>query len=396
MEAKDRISIWPPAAISNHLKNRVADLRDAKKNGVKVMGYFPGNYVPEEIIYAAGAIPLCLSFGGSSHRVDVGLSVTPNHICPFCRKQIGEKLLKENIYYDLVDILVAPMTCIHLKKAADLWEYYTDIEVFKLGIPHQSHSGFALKYYENRLKDLKDRLEAFTGNEITEEKISEAIELFNKMRKVFRQLSEMRTSHNSPLSSLDFIKMNHASLIADPEFIVDKLNCFYQELQQSTLENTERPRLLLVGPNIGYGDYEILQLVEEAGGQIVAEEITEGVRDYWQHCENSNAPFKALACRYLSERQPGAFMASSARERLGFITKLLKEFHASGVIWYELLCCESYDAESYFFKKKLGDQNIPMLIIESDYSVLDTDQLRNRFEAFIELLRGREKNERVA
>ena len=68
--------------------------------------------------------------------------------------------------------------------------------------------------------------------------------------------------------------------------------------------------------------------------------------------------------------------------------KLIKDCGVSGVIWYELMCCETYDAESYFFSQKMGERNIPMLILESDYSTANTGQLKTRIEAFIEILSG--------
>jgi benzoyl-CoA reductase/2-hydroxyglutaryl-CoA dehydratase subunit BcrC/BadD/HgdB len=86
-------------------------------------------------------------------------------------------------------------------------------------------------------------------------------------------------------------------------------------------------------------------------------------------------------------------MRSSTRRRLDFILKLIEEFHVSGVVWYELLCCETYDQESYFFFRELSERGIPMLIVESDYSPLDTRPLRTRFDAFIELLKGGSVNE---
>jgi len=65
----------------------------------------------------------------------------------------------------------------------------------------------------------------------------------------------------------------------------------------------------------------------------------------------------------------------------------------SGVIWYELLCCETYDAESYYFSLKLEEQNIPMLILESSYATAETGQLKTRVEAFIEILKERCEND---
>jgi benzoyl-CoA reductase/2-hydroxyglutaryl-CoA dehydratase subunit BcrC/BadD/HgdB len=375
--------------LATYLRDRPEQLREMKKNGVKVIGYFPGNYVPEEIIYASGAVPLCLIHGGSPHTADAALSVVPQVICPFARAQIGERLLKENPYYSMIDMLVAPVTCQHLKKVAEVWEYEGGLEIFKLGIPHQHYNDFELEYFVGRLRALKDRLQAFTGNEITSEKIVGAIDLYNRMRSLLRKISLIRQTSPSLLSALDFVKLNHASFYADPAFMVEVMDSIYQELKaKQTAAETDAPRILLLGPNIGYGDYMVLELVKTAGGEIVIEELCEGIRYYWHEIENKGDLFQSLARGYLVDRVPCAFMRYSSQKRLDFALKLVQDFKVSGIIWYELLCCETYDSESYFFAHKMGERNIPVLILESDYSTAATGQLKTRIEAFIEIVKG--------
>ena len=375
--------------LATHLRDRPVKLNEAKEKGVKIIGYFPGNYVPEEIIYASGAIPVCLTDGGNPHPADTALSVLPHIICPFARAQVGERLLKTNPYYSMLDMLVAPITCQHLKKAAEVWEYYGDIEIFKLGIPHQYDGDFELDYYADRLRALKKRLEVFTGNEITEERIHQSIRLYNKMRGLLKNISLLRRNLSSPISALDFVKLNHASFYADPVFMVNVLESFYKEFEKTKpIEKPYKPRLLLIGPNLAHGDYEILKLIEAAGGEVVVEELCEGMRYYWHHIENNRDPFQSLAQGYLMDRVPCAFMRSSAKKRLDFALKLITDFRVSGVIWYELQCCETYDQESYYFNRKMNERNIPMLIVESNYDVSDAGPLRTRIDAFIELVKG--------
>ena len=91
---------------------------------------------------------------------------------------------------------------------------------------------------------------------------------------------------------------------------------------------------------------------------------------------------------YLIDRLPCAFMRDSAKKRLDFALDLIRDFHVDGVIWYELICCETYDTEAYFFGRKMGDHNIPLLVLESDYSTADIGQLKTRIEAFIEIVKG--------
>jgi benzoyl-CoA reductase/2-hydroxyglutaryl-CoA dehydratase subunit BcrC/BadD/HgdB len=372
-----------------HLRDRPAQLKEAKENGMKIIGYFPGNYVPEELIIAAGAVPICLVDGGDTAPVEASLSAIPHIFCPFARTQIGERMLKRNPYYDMIDMFVAPITCQHLKKVAEIWEYYGDIEIFKLGVPHQGNNDFELEYFTDRLRVLKDRLEALTGNEITAGGINKAIELYNRMRGLLSKISLMRRDPSVPFDALDFVKLNHASYYADPTVMVDILESASEALQgQASVAEAEAPRLILIGPNIGYGDYKLLELVTEAGGSIVIEEIYEGMRYYWSTIDTTGDPLDALAKGYLQDRVPPAFMRYSTKPRFDFALKLIRDFSVSGVIWYELLGCETYDAESYYFSQKMEEQKIPMLILESDYGMAGVGQMKIRIEAFIEMVKG--------
>ena len=375
--------------LDKHLKDRPAQLTKAKEKGVKIVGYFPGNYVPEELIYASGAIPVCLVHGGNLQSADAALSIVPHVICPFARAQIGERLLQQNPYYSMMDMLIAPVTCQHLRKVAEIWEYRNELEIFKLGIPQQYANDFEVEYYKSRLKTLKERLQALTNNEITGEKLSDAIRLYNRIRELLRTISLVRQTDPPGLNTLEFIKLNHASYYADPEFMVEVLESVYREIREKQpAVKTGNPRILLLGPNIGDGDYTVLEMVQSAGGDIVIEEICEGVRYYWNDIDNQGDPIQALTKGYLVDRLPCAFMRNSARKRLDFTLKLIKDFDVLGVIWYELLCCETYDSEAYYFAEKLSEYNVPFLILESDYSTAVTGQLKTRTRAFIEILKG--------
>jgi benzoyl-CoA reductase/2-hydroxyglutaryl-CoA dehydratase subunit BcrC/BadD/HgdB len=381
--------------LAAHLKERPAQLRAAKKKGIKIVGYFPGNYVPEELIVASGAVPVCLIEGGDKESMEASFPVMPDIFCPFARNLVGKMLLKTDPYFELIDMLIAPITCQHLKKAAEICEYQRDIEIFKLGVPHQSTSALELEYFLERLMALRERLQAITGNEITDEKIEKAIKLYNRMREYISNISMMRCSSPPPLDGLDFIKLNHASFIADPVYMVDMLGSIQGDLTPGISDNKNGGvRLMLIGPNISDIDYDLLKIVREVGGHIVIEDIYEGIRQYRKNIKVGSDPLRSLAEYYLLEREvPPAFMRYSSQKRLKFALKQISYFNVSAIIWYELLCCETYDAEAYFFSKNMEEQNIPMLVLESDYGMAGDARTRTRLEAFIELVKGGEWND---
>ncbi len=81
-------------------------------------------------------------------------------------------------------------------------------------------------------------------------------------------------------------------------------------------------------------------------------------------------------------------MRGSTRKRLEFILQLIREYDVSGVLWYQLLCCEFYDEESYFMEMALRERGIPMLILESNYLGLISGPQKTRLDAFVEVMVG--------
>ena len=373
--------------LSDHLLNRASELQKKREEGVKVVGCFVGEFVPEELIYAAGAIPITLIHGGDPESVEAAHAVIPRFLCPFARAQFGQRLLNEQPYYGLVDMLAVPITCQNLRRIADLWNHFTDVPVFRLGIPHEYDNDQSLMYFRGMLNRFKERLESFTGNSITTERLRDATELYNQMRGLLKDIGELRKSPVPPLDSLDFIKLNHASYYADLPFMVKTLEAVYQELRNREGDpglKKDGPRLLLVAPNVAQGDYKVLNLVRETGAHVVVEEVCEAVRKYEENVTTDGDLLNALAIKYLQKRIPCAFMRFSSKKRLNALVDLLKEYNAQGILWYQLKYCETYDLEAFYFRQKTREMKIPFLETESEYDVSDVGQLRTRIEAFVE------------
>ena len=379
MEATDKLSA--------HMRNRVTDLTKLQNGGRKVVGYTPGGYMPEELVYACGALPVGLIRGGEHEPVLYSGAYLPRWMDTFCRAQIGYKMLGEEPLYQMVDLLAVPLTDNNIRAVADCWDFYTDTEVFRFGVPHEK-SDFALKYYLEGINLLRDKLESLTGTKITETKLREAIDLSNKERELLKEISLMRKLEQPPISGRDFVALNHDSFQADKSVMVEVLESLCARLRKQEAPSRKGPRVLLTGSTLAHGDYKILSLIEETGAEVVIEEFAEGIRHYWETVRVDGDLMEALADRYFKRRVPPAWFRPG-RERLDFIIKLAKEFHVDGVIWYQLMYRDSYDFESYYFPDMLKKETgLPMLKIESDYDAAETGPFRTRVEAFIETIRG--------
>lgn len=379
MEAMERLTL--------HLKNRLVDLARAKEEGRKIVGYTPGGYLPEELVLASGAIPLCLFRGGDHSVVELAGAYICRWIDTFCRAQIGYGVSKDDPYYSIIDLLAIPITDNHIRAISDVLDYNTDINIFPFGVPHMKEDS-SFVYYLHGLSRLKEKLEELTGNKITDAKLKEAINLCNKERALLKQLSLMRKDNKPPISSRDFVALNHASLIGDKKTMVNVLESYLQELDANTPSVRKGPRILLTGSTIAQGDYKIIDLIEEAGGNVVIEEFAEGIKPYWNNVDTDGNLMEALAQSYFMKRVPPGWFRLGG-ERYDFLIQLAKDFKVSGVIWYELMYRESYKTESYYFPKILKrNTGLPMLVVESDYDPSETGQMQTRIETFIETIRS--------
>jgi len=378
--------------ITEHLRNRPVELKRMKeRDEKKLVAHLVGDYVPVEIIYAAGAAPVGLVHGGDPEAVEAAHRAILRHVCAFSRAQFGYWVLGEQRYYEMFDLLVAPIACQHLRRTADLYRFYTDKPVFRLGIPQRFDGELGIKYFIEGLDLMKERLQDLTGNEVTEKKLKEAIVLYRRMRELLKKISELRKSPRPPITTTDFVRLNHAAHLADPDFLVEALESLYQELSREEGPERTAPRILITGPNIALGDYKILDLVEESGGMIVAEDIAEGVLFYWENVAANGDPMAALADRYVMKRPNCAFNRPGMKNHFDFILKLAEEFAVDGIVWYQLRLCETWDIESFFFNELLKDMDtpIPMLKLDSEYDVSDRGPLKARIEPFVEALRRR-------
>jgi benzoyl-CoA reductase/2-hydroxyglutaryl-CoA dehydratase subunit BcrC/BadD/HgdB len=374
--------------LSDHLATRLTELTRLRKNGTKLIGYAPGGYMPEELVYAAGAVPVGLIRGGDPEPVAESAAYVPRFIDTFCRSQIGYRMMGGDPLYEMIDLLVVPVTDHNIKTIADCFNFFTDTNVFRFGVPHQKDE-HAFEYYLAGLRALKDKLEEFTGNKIDEGRLREAIDLCNRMRELLKEISLLRKSERPPITGYEFVKLNHASFIADKRIFIDVLESIYRELKGKPASNPKGPRILLTGSTLAMGDYKVLEMAEGAGASIVIEEFAEGVRHYWENVRLNGDLMQALADRYFRRRVPPAWFRPS-RERLDYLIEIARDFNVDGIIWYQLMYRSSYDIQAFYFEKLLKKElDIPMLKLESDYDVSERGPLRTRIETFVEITKAR-------
>ncbi len=371
--------------LSERLSDREIELRQLHDKGAKIVGYVPNGYMPEELVYACGAVPVPLIRGGDLQPVVASLRCLGKVLDPFCRAQVGYRILKQEPLYQILDLLIVPVTDNHVRAIADSWDFVTDVEVFRFGVPHAKTS-HGLTYYLEGLHSVKEKLEEFTGIDITDLGLKEEIRLSNGRRHWLKKISLERKSDPPALSGEDFIRLNQSCFFADRRCINETLELFYKDLKERQAWNLKGPRIFLAGSTLALGDSKVVRLIERMGAPVVIEEFCEGLQNYWENVNGDSDPVGALADCYFRRRIPGAYFRGSAAERFEFFVRLIEEFEVKGVIWYSLMYRDAYDVEGYLFHNALKKLNIPFLKISSGYDEMETSALETRIETFIQTI----------
>jgi benzoyl-CoA reductase/2-hydroxyglutaryl-CoA dehydratase subunit BcrC/BadD/HgdB len=256
-------------------------------------------------------------------------------------------------------------------------------------VPHDREE-LAFNYYLEWLQLLKEKLEAFTGNKITEKKLRKEIEYSNRVRDLFKSISMMRKDAAPAISSKEFVWWHHASMLADKDIF---LKCFeerHADLQASKPDKKSNgSRLMLVASTLAMGDVTMYDIVSDCGGEFVYEEVTEGVQPYQSNVElNGVDPIRSLADKYLMKR----ILAPWDRpwgDRMDRLIASAREYGVGGIVWYQLMYRDAFDMQAYSFEKKLRkEMDIPFIKVESDYNPAELGPTQTRLETFLEVVRG--------
>ncbi|MDL2330247.1 2-hydroxyacyl-CoA dehydratase family protein [Desulfosarcina sp. OttesenSCG-928-A07] len=368
-------------------------VQDAKKAGKKVVGTYC-LYSPYEIAIAAGGIPVSLC-GTRNDSIPAAESELPRTLCPLIKSSYGFLLNDSCPYLAASDIIIADTTCDGKKKMFELMAQKVGMIILQL--PHNQNPEVGLPYWTNQFEILADRLEEEFDTVISEEKLRDAITLMNDERVALKRLMDTTMYIPSPLKGTQLLEVVFKSgFLPDKKTGISLLHEAAEELENLGKQGVspysqDTPRILLTGVPVGLGCHKVITLLEECGASLVCLDTCGGYKKTALMVDPGSPPDKkallaALAERYLSI--PCSVMSPNPN-RYSTLARLVKEFSADGVLDLTWQGCHTYNVEAFSIKKYVQDQlSLPYLQLETDYSEGDTEQLRVRIEAFLEIVKA--------
>lgn len=352
-----------------------------KKEGKKSIGTICC-HVPEEIIHAAGMLPVRLRATGckDSSEAETWMSSLS---CSFARSCL-QYLIDEK--YDL-DGVVTSEGCLMASRIFDNWEHIDpkkkDHYLKQIAAP-RIYREDAVKYYAEELDSMRRDLEDFSGQAIPDEKIKASVELFNGTRGLIRELYELRKSETPVISGEDALKITLAATNMPKEEFNSLLRGFLDEADKREPITDYKARLMLIGSAMD--DPEYIKVIEGKGGLVVTDSTCFGSRYLWEPVEVAGEDIiGSMADSYL--KRPVCPRSIDLHDDLhDFIMEMAEEYRVDGIVYAKLQNCECWGGETVYLDKIMKDAGLPMLVVEREELMANVGQLEIRAEAFIEMI----------
>jgi benzoyl-CoA reductase/2-hydroxyglutaryl-CoA dehydratase subunit BcrC/BadD/HgdB len=366
---------------------RIQELVDHKKAGGTVIGTFC-LYVPEEIIRALGGqcVGLCAGAEWGYGEVE---RVLPQNTCALIKSFTGFKLGKVCPYAEVCDLVVGETTCDGKKKVYELLGELAPVYVTEL--PQMKRPEDRV-LWRSEIDRLIARLEEVSGRKLTAENLAAATKEINDKRRALQRLNATRRASPAPISGKDALLAVQVAFYDDVPRFTDMVNKIADELEARVtagqgVASADAPRILVTGTPMAIPNWKVHDIIEKAGAVVVAEEMCTGSRYYSGLVDEASTDLggmlDALADKYLGI-DCACFTPNSART--DEVMRMAREYQVDGIVQCNLQFCGPYQIEATFVARAAQAAGVPIVRIDTDYSMGDVGQLSTRVEAFLEMI----------
>lgn len=360
-------------------------IKNFKSDGKKVFGWLC-TYVPEELIHAAGGLPVRIT----GYQQETELDDANAHLyivsCSFSRSCLQMGLKGQ---YQFLDGIIAGSTCDGARRLYDHWCRYVKIPFSRILSVPRKYNEATLDLYYQEILELKQNLEDYLGVKITDKALLDSIKVFNRTRELLRKLYELRKRPEPPITGADTLEILNAGFRMPKEIFNTWLEELLSRLETSEIKHLGKARIMIIGSVLNNPAF--IKSIEDQGALVVIDELCTSVR-YWYDTvvlKGNEPPLKAIARRYLTNF-PCARMFPST-ERFERIIELIRSYKVDGIVSENIRYCVPYAHDLPLLKDRIKDTGVPVLALDIEYGTSGSGQVQTRVQALLEMIEANHK-----
>ncbi|MBN1658408.1 MAG: 2-hydroxyacyl-CoA dehydratase [Anaerolineae bacterium] len=341
----------------------------------RAVGYLC-SYVPEEMIHAAGLVPVRVRGNAEPLRqVDAHLQ---SFTCALCRSTLDQLLAGKLAF---MAGTVFAHTCDALQAQADLWRINAAHDHRVTVVMQPAHLGTpaARPYLVAELARFRDRLGEWAGQPVDDEALHASIVLYDETRRLVQSLGSLR----GRLSAAEAFAVLDAAHVVPRELFNPMLVELLSRLEDAPERQAGRGAgLFLTGALLD--EPRLLDVIDDLGAAVVGDDLCTGSRHFFGQVGADGEPLSALAEYYLT-RPPCPAKYHPVHDPARHVVEQARAVQAGGVVFVVEKFCEPHAFDYALSIPALDEARLPHLMLEMEQTP-SLEALRTRLEAFVEML----------
>ncbi|MGN0204098.1 MAG: 2-hydroxyacyl-CoA dehydratase subunit D [Coprococcus sp.] len=362
--------------IANNPKKAMDDYK--KETGKGAVGIMPV-YCPEEIVHAAGYLPIGM-WGAQKKAISKARAYLPPFACSIMQSVMELQL--EGVYDDL-EAVIFSVPCDTLKCMSQKWHGKAPVIVFAHPQNRKTARKAANAYCREEYAIVKQKLEDILGVTITNKALKESIAVYNENRQVCRDFCDMAAEYPGNIKPSD----RHAVLKARWFMEKSKHTALLKELMEAlkTEPKAEFYGKRVVVSGIMLEPDEVLDIFENNGFAIVADDLAQETRNFRQDVGDDDDALLALAKAW--NDFDGCSLATDADKPKGrMLIDAVKKYHADAVVVCMMKFCDPEEFDYPILLQEFEAAGVRSLQIEVDQESTAFEQVKTRIQTFAEIL----------
>lgn len=350
--------------------------------GAKVVGYFPV-YTPVELIHAAGMLPVAVLGAGSRIEVKQADSRLPSFICSIPRTSLE---LAYSGRMGFLDMILFQPICDVARNLTQIWyRNFPQMHPDLLYLPQNLVTPGTVDYLWGEYRRLKGALERLGGREISQEALQHSLSLYNRQRRLYRHLYQVRQETPYLLSAAEAYSLMAAGTVLPVEEHLTVLEAVASALPQRQAKPRDKIRVVFEGAFCEQPPIEFLEVVEEVC-YIVEDDFLQGSRWFTANVPENGDPLYSLARSYRDLFAYSSIQHDERSPKYQGLLEKLRRSQASAAILCPPKFCEPGLDDQVLFATALDKAGIPYLTMEFEEKMTSFEEVRIQVETFAESL----------
>lgn len=363
-------------AIADNPRKAMDDYK--KETGKGAVGIMPV-YCPEEIVHAAGYLPIGM-WGAQKKQISKARTYLPPFACSIMQSVMELQL--EGVYDDL-EAVIFSVPCDTLKCMSQKWNRPVPAIVFTHPQNRKIAKDAANVFAREEFNIVKEKLEDILDVHISNKAVKNSIAVYNENRAACREFSDVAAEYAAVVTPSDRHAVIKARWFMEKSRHTALVKELIAALKAEPAPEFKGKKIIVTG--IQVEPYDVLDIFQENGFAIVADDLAQETRNFRQDVPDDDDALMALARAW--NEFDGCSLATDANKPKGqMIIDAVKKYGADAVVVCMMKFCDPEEFDYPILLQEFEAAGVKNLYIEVDQESTAFEQVKTRIQTFAEIL----------